>query len=347
MSAPPVSVLLPCRDAAATLEASLRSLSAQRWSGFEVVAVDDGSRDGTGELLERWGDRDDRLRVLRTERRGLVPALNDAARVARGRLLARMDADDVAHPERLGSQVAFMEERPELAACGTGVRYVPREEIGSGLLRYERWLNGVRTADEVRRDLFVECPVAHPTLMIRAPALEELGGYRRRGWPEDYDLILRLHAAGMRAANVGRTLLHWRRGEDRLSRTSPRYERDAFRRCRVHFLLEGPLPSDRPVVVWGAGSVGKRFGRELREQGGEMRAWVDVDPRKIGQEIHGLPVLSPRELAVDAARAAEPDGPGPSPYVLVAVGAPGARDEIREELRDIGLRELRDFRAVA
>lgn len=344
MSVPAVSVLLPCRDAAGTLEASLRSLSEQSFSDVEIVAVDDGSRDGTGELLESRAERGGRLRVLRRERRGLVPALNDAARAARGRLLARMDADDVAHPARLELQVALMEERPDLAACGTGVRYVPREGIGSGLRRYEAWLNGLRTPEEVRRALFVECPVAHPTLMIRARALEEVGGYRDRGWPEDYDLMLRLHGAGMRAANVGRTLLQWRRGEDRLSSTSPRYSRDAFRRCRVHHLLEGALPSGRPAVVWGAGSVGKRFGRELRQQGGDVRAWVDVDPRKIGQEIHGLPVLAPSDLAEDVDG---PDGSGPRPYVLLAVGAPGARDQIREELAGMGLVELRDFRAVA
>lgn len=340
MSGPRVSVLLPCRDAAGTVEESLRSLFDQRFSDVEVVAVDDGSRDGTGEALEAWAARRERLRVLRTERRGLVPALNSAAREARGELLARMDADDVAHPGRLGHQVSLLEERPDLAACGTGVRYVPREGIGSGLRRYEAWLNGLQSSEEVRRALFVECPVAHPTLMVRAPALRELGGYRNRGWPEDYDLLLRLHEAGMRAANVGRRLLLWRRGEDRLSRTSPAYSREAFRRCRVHFLLRGALPSERPLVVWGAGSVGKRFGRELREQGGEIGAWVDVDPRKIGQEIHGLTVLAPDDLPGDGA-------PGRSPYVLIAVGAPGARDEIRDELSAMGLRELRDFRAVA
>lgn len=344
MSAPRVSVLLPCRDAAATLEASLRSLADQSFSDFEVVAVDDGSRDSTGELLDAWAGRDERMRVLRTEPRGLVPALNEAVGAARGGLLARMDADDVAHPERLELQVSFMEAAsPELAACGTGVRHVPREDIGSGLLRYEEWLNGLRTPEELRRALFVECPVAHPTLMIRARALEHLDGYRDEGWPEDYDLVLRLHAAGMRAANVDRALLRWRRGEDRLSRTSPRYSRDAFRRCRVHFLLEGALPAGRPVVVWGAGSVGKRFCRELRSRGGDVDAWVDVAPGKIGQEIHGLPVLSPRELSEEV-------GPGGSerlPYVLSAVGTPGARDEIREELTRMGLRELRDFRAVA
>ncbi|MFB6240486.1 MAG: glycosyl transferase, partial [Gemmatimonadota bacterium] len=182
-----------------------------------------------------------------------------------------------------------------------------------------------------------------PTLVIRAGALEELGGYRDRGWPEDWDLLLRLHAAGMRAANVGRRLLLWRRGEGRLSRTSGRYSREAFRRCRVHHLLRDGVPEGRPLVVWGAGSVGKRFARELRERGGRVRAWVEVDPRKVGQEIHGLPVWSPGELA----RELSAGGSGARPYALVAVGAPGAREEIREELGEMGLAEGEDFRAVA
>lgn len=344
MSRPRVSVLLPCRDAAGTLEACLRSLAGQSWTDFEIVAVDDGSRDATPDLLEEWARRDGRVRdPVRTGRRGLVPALNGAVSRARGKLLARMDADDVAHPERLALQVRLLSRRPDLAACGTGVLYAPRRGMGSGLRRYEAWINGLRSPGELERNRFVECPVAHPTLVIRADALEELGGYRDRGWPEDWDLMLRLYGAGMRAANVGRRLLLWRRGEGRLSRTSGRYSREAFRRCRVHFLLRDGIPGGRPVVVWGAGSVGKRFARELRERGGRVRAWVDVDPRKVGQEIHGLPVLAPRDLSEEWAASEA----GARPYALVAVGAPGAREEIRGELAEMGLSEGEDFRAVA
>lgn len=344
MSAPTVSFLLPCRDAAGTLEASLRSLAGQSWTDFEVVSVDDGSRDRTAAILGEWARRDGRFREpLSTGGRGLVPALNAAAEAAQGELLARMDADDVAHPERLACQTRLLSRRPDLAACGTGVLYVPRQGLGSGLRRYEAWLNSLRTPGEVARDRFIECPVAHPTLVVRTEALEAVGGYRDRGWPEDWDLLLRLHAAGMRAANVGRRLLRWRRGEDRLSRNAGRYSREAFRRCRVHYLLRDGLPQGRPLVVWGAGSVGKRFTRELRGRGGRVRAWVEVDPRKVGQEIHGLSVWSPEELSRELSAA----GGGGRPYALVAVGAPGAREEIREELVAMGLAEGDDFRAVA
>lgn len=334
---PALSVLLPCRDAEPWLPECLASLEEQTETDFEVVAVDDGSRDGTRRLLEAWAARDPRVRVLDGGGGGLVPALRLAAGAARGRLLARMDADDIALPDRLAAQRRFLEERGDLAACGTGVRYFPREAAGSGYRRYEGWLNSLHAPEAIGRDLFVECPVAHPTLMIRADAYRRVGGYLPVGWPEDYDLIMRLHLAGMGVANVPRVLLRWRISPGRLSTRSPAYSPDAFRRCKVHYLRRGVLPEDRPLTVWGAGKVGKGLARELLRQEVGVDAFVDLDPRKIGQEIHGAPVRRPEDLA----------GASPRPYVLVAVGSPGAREEIRQALARLGFLELRDFRAAA
>jgi hypothetical protein len=274
--------------------------------------------------------------VLRSKGAGLPAALELAARAAAAPLLARMDADDEALPDRLERQADFLSGRPDLAACGCRVRLFPDSRIGMGYRRYERWLNGLLEPEAVRRDLFVECPIAHPTLMIRADVLRALGSYRDAGWPEDYDLLLRLHRAGLRAANLPETLLRWRVRPGRHSLVSSAYAPDSFRRCKVHFMVSGELPECRALVVWGAGRVGKPLVRELIRQGRRPAAFVDVDPRKIGQEIHGLPVLPPAGLA---------DHPGA--YVLVAVGAPGAREEIRGELRALGREELRDYRVAA
>jgi len=300
------------------------------------VAVDDGSADATGELLEAWRRRDPRVRLAFTPGVGVARALSVAASAAGSALLARMDADDVAHPRRFELQTSFLRSRPDLAACGTGVELFPEEEVGSGYRRYGRWLNELRSPEDLRRDLFVECPIAHPTLVIRASVLRGLGGYRDRGWPEDYDLLLRLHAAGLRAVNLGRVLLRWRVRPGRLSLDAPAYSPASFRRCKVHFLVRGGLPHGRALVVWGAGRVGKPLARELARQGRPARAFVDLDPRRIGQEIHGLPVLPPEGL-----------GRLPGAYVLAAVGAPGAREDIRRTLEAAGRVEITDFRAVA
>ena len=338
---PRVSVLLPCRNAAAALAEAATSLERQHYRDFEVLAVDDGSSDTTPDQLVAWARRDPRVRVIRQAPRGIVAALQTAAAEARGDLLARMDADDISHPERLGRQVALLDDRPTLAACGTGVRYFPRERVRDGARRYERWLNSLVEPSDLARDMFVECPIAHPTLMVRARAFSDAGGYREAGWPEDYDLVLRLWAAGCHLANVPKVLLEWREDAHRISRSDPRYHADAFRRCKVHWLLRTLLrPAEdrrlRPAVVWGAGPVGKSFALELLRQGVRVAAFVDLDPRKMGQEIHGARVIAPE--AVDAYRHG---------LVLGAVGAPGGRAAIRAALVERGWTELVDYVMVA
>lgn len=336
MSDPLISVLLPCRDASAHLPQAIGSLRLQTLREFEVVAVDDGSEDETGEVLARWAERDDRVRVLRPGRVGLVQALRLGADACRGELVARFDADDVAHPRRLMEQVAFLRERPDVAAVGAWIRYFPWDRVGWGGRRYQAWLNGLAAPVELARDIFVECPIAHPTLTIRRAALAAVGGYIANGWAEDYDLLLRLYGLGARLANVPRVLHFWREGEHRASRFDPRYSPEAFRRCKIEYLRRSELAGRGALAIWGAGKVGKAFARDLMEVGYRLEAFYDIDPRKIGQEVYGAPVRDAGEIEASL-----------DTYLLVAVGAAGSRDLIRQRLDRAGLREPVDYRCVA
>ncbi len=309
--------------------------------------MDDGSVDETFRRLTDWSRDDFRVRVLQTGGRGLVAALATGLAAARGELVARMDADDMAEPERLEKQVALMDEDPRIAASGTDVRYFPREQVRNGARRYEAWINGLDSPGEIARDIFVECPIPHPTLMIRRHVLLGVGGYRELGWPEDYDLVLRLWAAGYRMAKVPEVLLHWRESPDRVSRTDRRYAEVEFRRIKIFFLQRTLLAAGRDAVVWGAGPIGKTFARELAAAGTRVRAFVDIDPAKIGQEIHGAPVLSPEEAAAFVRTMDEDEPEARTPLILAAVGQEGARQEIRAECRRQGLVEIDDFVAIA
>src|SRR5687767_3091093 len=331
-----VSILLPCYKAAVTLPDAIASIEQQTFRDYEVLAVDDGSTDATSALLHRWRARDRRVTLLSQAHAGIVAALTRALEAASGEIAARMDADDVAHPERLTRQLQLLDNDAFIAACGTGVRYFPADTVRAGARRYEQWLNTIHSSDDVARDIFVECPIAHPTLCVRRTALEAVGGYADHDWPEDYDLILRLHAAGLRMANVREVLLDWREQPRRASRVEPRYRADAFRRCKVHYLRRTLLDGKNGVLVWGAGPVGKAFARELSAQGNVVRAFVDLDARKIGQTIHGAPVIAPAGIAGyrDA-------------LAVAAVGQPNARTEIRRALEAAGWRERVDFIAVA
>jgi glycosyltransferase involved in cell wall biosynthesis len=338
----PVSVLLPCRDAAAHLPDAIASIQAQSFGDFEIIAVDDGSTDATTDLLRDWAGQDPRVRVLDGHGRGLVAALATALAAARGTLVARMDADDIADPARFERQVLTLGDNPDLAACGTGIRYFPSDRVRDGARRYESWINSLHSHQHIQRDIFIECPIPHPTLMIRRNVLLAVGGYRDMGWPEDYDLILRVWADGHRMANLPDVLYHWREGDGRASRTDPRYHPDRFRQVKVHFLRKTLLAGGRDAVVWGAGPIGKAFARDLATAGTRIAAFVDIDPRKIGQEIHGAPVIEPGTIGAYAG-----DRSRRRPLVLGAVGQEGAREEIRAACREAGLAEGEDFVAVA
>src|SRR5690348_807400 len=185
---PRVSVLLPVRNAAPWLAASLASLARQTLGDHEVIAVDDGSSDGSGALLERAAARDRRVRVLHTPPRGLPAALATALAAARAPLIARHDADDVSHRERLAAQAAHLAAHPRVAVVGARLRLFPAAATGAGMRRWARWHNALLDHAAMRRDALIDSPLAHGTALLRRGPLEAAGGWRERGWAEDMDL---------------------------------------------------------------------------------------------------------------------------------------------------------------
>lgn len=324
---PAVSIVMPVRNEGRFLPAALRSLTAQTLKDWELVAVDDGSTDDTPDILALAALGDPRIRVLKSTGQGLVPALNAGLASCRAPLVARMDGDDVAHPARLAEQAAFLAAHGTVGLVACSFRHFPRQEVGMGMACYEQWQNQLLTHEAISADLFVESPFVHPSVMVRRQALEAVGGYRDMGWAEDYDLWLRLAASGTRFARLPGTLFFWRERPERATRTSAAYSREAFRSCKLHHLQQGFLKGEREVILAGAGREGRAWYRMLREAGVRVRCWVDVDPRKIGRELHGAPVL-----ATDQAMPA-------GVKMLMTVGARGARKVVRQSSSRAGFVE--------
>ncbi len=228
---PRLSVLLPVRDAAATLDACLDSLAGQTLADHEVVAVDDGSRDGSGELLLARAAADSRLRVRRTPPRGLVSALNLALAEARAPLVARMDADDLARRERLSLQAERLERDAsvDVLGCRVALGVAPGASPGAGMRAYVLWQNALLDHEAMARDRFVESPLVHPSAAMRRAALERLGGWRDFDGPEDYELWLRAFDAGLRFAKLEETLVEWRDSPGRNKQEAPHWRASTLR----------------------------------------------------------------------------------------------------------------------
>ncbi|MBM4382284.1 MAG: glycosyltransferase [Deltaproteobacteria bacterium] len=332
---PRVSVLLPVRDAEATLACALASVARQSEARFECVIVDDGSRDESREIAQRFAARDARFRVIAAPREGLVAALNRGIAECGAPLVARFDADDVMRRTRLAKQCDALDADPALAGVGCHVHLFPQRAISEGLRDYGAWLNSLASAADIARDAFVECPLAHPTLVLRRELLRSLG-YRERGWPEDYDLVLRVLASGRALGVVPEKLLAWRDGPARLSRTSPAYAQAAFTACKAEYLAQGFLAAHERYALWGYGGTGRALAKALAARGKQLGRVIELHPRRLGQRIHGAEVVPPAALRE---RSALP--------LLVSVAGSKPRAEIRAELAALGYEERRDFVCAA
>lgn len=332
---PAISVLIPAFNAAQTLAAALRSVQRQTEGDWECIVVDDGSADRTSQIACEFAQRDARIRLVQREHLGIVPALQAGLAACRAPLIARFDADDLMSRRRLELQRMALERSPELTAVGCHVRLFPRATLRPRRLDYERWLGSMNSPERVAREAFIECPIAHPTLFIRRNALLEFG-YRDCGWPEDYDLVLRLLQSGQRIGVVPQRLLHWRDGAARLSRTSDNYSIPAFVECKAEFLASGLLAASDRYLLWGFGDTGKALSNALARRGKHPEAIIELHPGRIGQLIRGVPVVTPRELT--SLR---------SLPLIVSVAGAGPRSEIRQALTDMGLSELIDYVCAA
>lgn len=332
---PQVSILLPAWNAAATLLACLRSIVRQTWRHWQCLIVDDGSSDATLSTAQAFAASDSRFQVLSTSHRGIVAALNTGLAACQGDYIARMDADDLMHRQRLALQVQALEHAAHVVATGCHVRLWPRRSLRQGRLAYECWLNHIVTPQQVRQEAFIECPIAHPTLMIRRDILQELR-YRDCGWPEDYDLLLRLLQQSYEIGMVPRRLLSWRDAPQRLSRTSSMYSLASFTACKAAFLIRQFLASSSTYILWGYGDTGKALCQALRQYGKKPAYIIEVHPGRLGQRIHGAAVIPPAALPTV-----------PRLPVLVSVAGEQARTWIRQAMQQMGWRELEDFVCAA
>jgi glycosyltransferase involved in cell wall biosynthesis len=339
-ASPEISVLLPVRDGEATLRGALDSTLASVGPSFEVICVDDGSRDASARLLAEYATRDPRVRVLSRPARGIAPALNDALAAARGRLVARMDADDEMHAERLAAQAALLDAQPDVSLASCRIESFRDGGLRDGFRLYTDWLNSCVSPDEIAREAFVDCPVPHPTWMLRRVTLERVGGWRDLDWAEDLDLFYRLLAGGARAAKVPRVLYRWRDHERRLTRTDSRYGRVALARAKAHW-----LPRVRPMsaaVFVGSGRTARRYSRLLAAEGVATSALVAPVEPTTACAWQGIPLVGPGALAARAS-----DWRREGRLLLGAAGVRGARERIRGILSELRLAEGRDFLMLA
>ncbi len=184
---PRVSVVMTVYDAERFLAQAIESILGQTLRELELIIVDDGSRDGSLAIARHHAERDARVRLTAIPHAGIAPATNRGIAQARAPLIACMDADDVARPDRLAKQVAFLERHPEVGVVGGQIEVIDRDG------RFVRRSAFPLAPEQIREQMTYACVVWHPTALMRREVLHAVGGYREDfDCAVDFDLWLRL-----------------------------------------------------------------------------------------------------------------------------------------------------------
>ena len=284
---PAISVVLPVRNGERFLREAVDSVLAQTFEDFELIVVDDGSSDLTRSILRGYDDR--RLRVLERPPEGLVSALNAGLAAARAPLIARMDADDVSAPGRLGRQRRRIDASPRCGMVATWSRVLDENgrEVRVEVLPLD--------SGDLSRRLLLRNPFRHGSTLLRKDAVDGVGGYRDDyGHSEDYDLWVRLVRMGWSLAVVPEVLYGYREHRDAITRT------DADRvllRERLRNELWATLREPYPIrdVVRNGRRYRSSLGREVwRDHVADQRALVREAARR------GRPLLAAKALLAAA-----------------------------------------------
>lgn len=316
---PKVSIVLPFRNAEQTLKEAAKSILNQSFREFELLLIDNHSTDAGLAVAENLAQQDARVRLVAEPKAGLVHALQTGLAHAEGKYIARMDADDVCHPQRLMRQYHFLVQNPAIAVVASQVAFAG-EDDSAGIQSYIQWSNQLIRHEEIQINRFVDAPIVHPSVMFQRDIVHEYGGYRDGDFPEDFELWLRWLENGVQFYKLPQTLLYWKDHPHRLTRTDPRYRTEAFYRIKSEYLSRWLRQHNTfypEVMVWGAGRKSRQRASILEEKGIQIVAYIDVVPHKTSTKacIHYQDILGPGNY-----------------FILSYVSNRGQRDKVRTYL---------------
>jgi len=334
MPNPLITVLMPVHALTQFTVEAVQSVLSQSHQNIELLIV--GQQDVSELLIHLPGDT--RIRGICREASGVIGASNTGLKHASGEYIARMDSDDVCHPDRIRKQLAFARAQPEMTLIGGRVEiFTHNGTIGEGNQRYQQWLNSLTTNEAIRESCLIELPLPNPSLFAHKDYWTQLTGYREMGWPEDYDLILRTWLRGIPMAKPDATLLRWREHPQRLTRTDNRYSRESFIQAKAWTLTQPEanlgLLEGRAVWICGTGRNARYWHDALIANKASVSGFVELEHARRKTQKRHKPVISYAELEQQRGDA----------LIVTAISNSEARDALRTWLAERGLHAGKDF----
>ncbi len=339
--APLISILLPVYNASKFIEECLQSILKQTFRDFETIIVDDGSTDATVRVLLEIIRNDNRFKLIRfQENQGIVAALNCGLEHCSGQWVARMDADDIMHPDRLLKQLTYIKQHTDIDILGAQVQLIREDAaITEGQSNYIDWSNCLIYDSEIKQEIMAESPIIHPTFFLTREFYTKLGGYLDNPWVEDYDFLLRAFNLGAKFGKVAEKLLIKRDHPQRVVRNDIRCKRKAMFAIKAHyFKYSRYYLSNKKLLVIGTGAAGKMLVTALKNENIKVDGFINNDHSNKKQTLKGLPIYLLNDSNANQFFAAHKNT-----FFISAVGVPEGKKKVKEILQNNHLKAGKDY----
>lgn len=289
MQNPLISILIPFKNTEAFIAECVNSILKQSYTNWELVIVDDNSKDTSFDIVNAFAD--DRITLLKNSGNGIIDALRLAFKSSKGELITRMDSDDVMSPNKLQVLASgLLKHGKQHVALGL-VNYFAETGIKDGYKNYEIWLNTLTKTGANYSEIYKECVIPSPCWMVYRDDLIACNGFNTNTYPEDYDLAFRFYKQGFKCIACNETIHNWRDYSLRASRTDAHYAENHFIPLKLNYFLELDFNTNKTLVLWGAGNKGKTIAKYLIKKDIPFE-WICDNPNKIGHNIYGK-ILKP------------------------------------------------------
>ena len=331
MDTPLVSILIPFKNTAQFLTECLDSILKQAYTNWEVLAVNDHSSDESLKIVQEFAEKDSRIQVFPNSGAGIIEALRTAYSKSQGNFITRMDSDDIMTPNKLEVMASSLLNTGKGHLAVGQVKYFSDRGISNGYERYEAWLNQLTQSGSNYSEIYKECVIPSPCWMVYREDLDKCDAFEPDRYPEDYDLTFRFYEKGLQCIPCNELLHYWRDYDTRTSRTSEHYAQNYFLDIKLHYFLKLNYNTNRPLVIWGAGTKGKTIAQYLLDKQINFH-WVCNNSKKIGKEIYGKEML--RFEFLNELK---------NPQSIITVANEEAQKAIRLYLDTLGQKSMEDF----
>ena len=277
----------------------MKSIVNQSYKKLQIILVNDHSTDDSEKLALKYSIEDSRIELVNNIGSGIVDALNTGSEIAKGKFITRMDADDIMSENKIEILRSLIEKKKiKHIAVGSVKYFASKKQMGKGYLKYANWLNDLTSNEGNFTEIYKECTIPSCCWMMHRSDFENIKGFKKLNYPEDYDFLFRVYYNQIKLTTTKEIIHLWRDHPMRTSRNSKDYLFENFIPLKVKYLIENELRTKEELVLWGSGKKGKLVAKKLIEKNCSF-TWISDNQKKIGLEIYQQKIQSTELLKLE------------------------------------------------